>query len=158
MKNFPTIFGGKEYWVSRSIAVVIKVTAIDENGLEYVLAVQRGKGTPDSEFVGSWCLPCGYLDFDETIKEAACRELKEETGLEISPSKFNLVGINDEPESDKRQNVTFRYVVNLWRINYHELTNKYSEKNEVSNIKWIPINELNKYKWAFNHNKLINEL
>ena len=31
---------------------------------------------------GSWCLPGGYLQWDETAEEAVVRELKEETGLD----------------------------------------------------------------------------
>lgn len=160
MNNFPIIYGGNTYWISRAIAVVIKVKAFDIYNNEYVLAVQRGKGTPDPEFVGSWCLPCGYLDYDETTKEAAARELKEETGLTFPISDFKLIYINDNPNDDKRQNVTFRFVVSsivpvedLSKL----LTDRNSEKDEVSDIKFIPISEINSYKWAFNHNKLIYE-
>ena len=161
MKNFPVIYGGKEYWISRAIAVVVKIVANDVYGNKYILAVQRGKGTPDPEFVGAWCMPCGYLDFDETIKEAARRETFEETGLKFAIEDFTLVNINDEPDSDKRQNVTFRFIVNspipIEGLN-QILTNRYSEKDEVSNIKFILISELDNYKWAFNHKKLIKEI
>lgn len=159
MKNFPVIYGGKEYWISRAICVVIKFTTKDRAGREYVLANQRGEGTPDPEFVGSWCLPCGYLDFDETIKEAAARELKEETGIVINPKWLTLVGIIDEPERDKRQNVSFRFkceIPKMYKEDWEkEITDAYSEEKEVSKIKFIPLDEIDKYKWAFNHNHLI---
>lgn len=162
MKNFPIIYGGKEYWISRAIATVVKFTAYDKNGEKYVLAVQRGEGTPDPEFVGSWCLPCGYLDYGETTKEAAARELKEETGIVIAPELLTLVGINDNPEDDKRQNVTFRFKyssINTLKETWEDrITDTFSEEKEVSRIKFIPIKELDNYKWAFNHNKLIKEL
>lgn len=163
MKNFPIIDKetGREYWISRSIAVLVKVVAEDIRGNKYVLAVQRGKGTPDPEYVGKYCMPCGYLDFDETTKQAAQRELIEETGLNFPISDFKLVNINDNPEGDKRQNVTFRYIVkSLVPIEDLEqsFTIKNSEKDEVSDIKFINIEDIDLYEWAFNHNSLIRQL
>ena len=164
MKNFPIIDKEteREYWISRSIAVVAFIFAKDYFGVEdYVLAVQRGTGTPDPEYVGTYCVPCGYLDFDETLVQAAAREVKEETGLTIPTNEFKLVSINDDPNSDKRQNVTFRYVVNS-NIPVEDLsklfTTKNSEENEVSDVKFIKIEGLNWFKWAFNHEELIKEI
>ena len=99
MKNFPVIdkATGREHWISRSIAAVVCIIAKDKSGDEYVLAVQRGKGTPDPEYVGKYCMPCGYLDYDETVAQAAQREVKEETGLTFPVSDFKLVTINDNP-------------------------------------------------------------
>lgn len=160
MKNFPIIDKetGREYWISRSVCVLTMVVVNDIYSNEYILAVQRGKGTPDTEFIGKWCLPCGYVDFDETCKQAAKRELKEETGLSLPISKFTLVGINDDPTKDKRQNITFRYLARL--DSYMEdlmfkLSDKDSEKNEVQSIKFIPIDDIHKYEWAFNHDTLL---
>ena len=33
---------------------------------------------------GGWCIPCGHVEWDETIEEAAKREMLEETGLDVS--------------------------------------------------------------------------
>jgi 8-oxo-dGTP diphosphatase len=33
---------------------------------------------------GGWCIPCGHVEWDETIEEAALREMREETGLEVT--------------------------------------------------------------------------
>lgn len=159
MNNFPVIYKGKEYWISRAIAVVIKVIGYDKFNKPHILAVQRGKGTPDPEFIGSWCLPCGYLDFDETIKEGACREIFEETGIALGTDALISISINDDPTDDKRQNVIFRFKTYLpYKIEYSRLSNEFSEKDEVSNIRWIPVNEIDKYDWAFNHKKLIREI
>jgi len=161
MNNF-CILGpdNKEYWISRAMAVVVMVFAKDENGNKYILAVERGKGTPDPEYVGTYCLPCGYLDYNETLKQAAIRELKEETGLTASDFQLKLVSINDNPEKDKRQNVTFRYKIDAVRTVESlskELTLEFSEKDEVSNIAFINLKNIDDYKWAFNHKDLIKE-
>ena len=160
MKNFPIIDKntGREYWISRSVCVLTIVKAFNIHGEECILVVQRGKGTPDPEYIGSYCLPCGYVDFDETIKQAAARELKEETGLTFPISDFNLIGINDIPELDKRQNITFRFLIKT-NIPTEDLellfTTKNSEKDEVSSIRFIRIKDVDLYDWAFNHEELI---
>jgi len=160
MKNFPIIDKetGREYWISRSVCVLTIVKAYNIHKEKCILAVQRGKGTPDPEYVGSYCLPCGYIDFDETIKQAAARELKEETGLTFPISDFKLISINDNPKLDKRQNITFRYLVET-NIPTEDLellfTTKNSEKDEVSSIRFIRTKDINLYDWAFNHEKLI---
>jgi len=163
MKNFPVIdkATGREHWISRSIAAVVCIIAKDRSGDEYVLAVQRGKGTPDPEYVGKYCMPCGYLDYDETIAQAAQREVKEETGLTFPVTDFKLVTINDNPFDDKRQNVTFRYLVKSdILVNELELmfTTKNSEKDEVSSIRFIKLSNIELYEWAFNHETLIKEI
>ena len=161
MKNFPIIDKntGREYWISRSVCVLTIVKAFDIHGEEYVLAVQRGKGTPDPEYVGCYCLPCGYVDFDETIKQAAARELKEETGLIFPISDFKLISINDDPELDKRQNITFRYLIKT-NVPIEDLellfTTKNSEKDEISSIRFIKTKDIDLYNWAFNHEQLLN--
>jgi ADP-ribose pyrophosphatase YjhB (NUDIX family) len=48
------------------------------NGRREVLLVKRAK----APHKGAWCLPMGFAELGETIAEAACRELKEETGID----------------------------------------------------------------------------
>lgn len=40
---------------------------------------------------GLWCLPCGWVEPNESPDEAAVREAREETGLEVRPRQ--LVGV-----------------------------------------------------------------
>jgi 8-oxo-dGTP diphosphatase len=35
-------------------------------------------------YEGMWCIPCGHVEWDEDIRVSARRELREETGLEVS--------------------------------------------------------------------------
>lgn len=52
--------------------------AVVLNDRREVLLVRR-RNEPHS---GEWCLPTGFAEIDETIEEAALRELREETGVE----------------------------------------------------------------------------
>jgi len=47
--------------------------------------VLLGKRHKDSIYPEKWCMPCGYMEYDESFREAAIREIKEEVGLTIIP-------------------------------------------------------------------------
>lgn len=46
---------------------------------EAILLVRRS-----GSFAGMWCIPCGHVEWDEDVREAARREFREETGLEVA--------------------------------------------------------------------------
>lgn len=54
-------------------------------------------------FKGSWALPGGFVEYGETVEEAAAREVKEETGLDVK--LVGLVGVYSDPERDPRGHV-----------------------------------------------------
>ena len=154
MQNFSINKDGKEYWVARNVAVVCFVFA-PINGEWCVLANQRGKGTPN--YQGLWNCPCGYLDYNETTKDAAIRETFEETGVQLNKVKF--WSFNDDPTKDDLQNVTFRYysiISNPQPINISVSTEgRGGETDEVGAISWVPINKVETLDWLLN---IISEL
>ena len=100
----------------------------------------------------------GYLDYDETRFEALERELYEELGLILRSVIMRLLKefVNDDPKSDARQNVTTRYFIELKPNDYfkdylekldktdveEETVKEAEKKNEVSEIKLIPVKTL----------------
>lgn len=60
----------------RNPAVGVAVVVRDERGR--ILLGRRAAGGN----LGEWCIPCGYLEWGEDIREAARREFREETGLD----------------------------------------------------------------------------
>lgn len=154
IQNFKFTWKGKDFWYSRSCAITNLVLAKNANDEWCVLANKRGRGTPD--YNGYWNLICGYLDFHESGEECAKRETFEESGLDIPLEKIKFHNVNTSPSSNK-QNVVVRYLTILDDVKCEDLTTttSYSEKDEVDEIKWIPLNEINDYQWAFDHQELI---
>lgn len=62
----------------------------------FVLLIQR-KNDP---YKSKWALPGGFLEEEETLETGAVRELKEETGIQVSSLK--QIGIFADPGRDPR--------------------------------------------------------
>jgi ADP-ribose pyrophosphatase YjhB (NUDIX family) len=61
----------------------VAVGAVVRRGDE-ILLVRRGRGTA----VGQWAIPGGRVEFGEGLKAAVAREVREETGLDVSVGRF----------------------------------------------------------------------
>lgn len=48
-----------------------------------------------------WALPGGFVDYGESVEQAAVREAEEETGLEVQ--LLGLLGVYSSPDRDPRQ-------------------------------------------------------
>lgn len=60
------------------------------NNENKILILQRGE---DSSWAGRWNFPGGKVeDNGESLEEAAARETKEETNLDINPKTINKIG------------------------------------------------------------------
>lgn len=83
---------------------------------------------------GTWNCPGGKQEYEETIIEAAIREVKEETNLDISD--VEVFGASDDIEEGKHF------------VNVHLIAKKYSgelkvmEPNKIDKWEWFDLNKL----------------
>jgi 8-oxo-dGTP diphosphatase len=75
------------------VAVDVVIELLDRPGRPIVL-IRRDRPPPGH------ALPGGFVDIGETVEQAAVREVREETGLEISLG--DLLGVYSDPGRDPR--------------------------------------------------------
>ena len=142
----------------RYCAVAAFIFAVID-GKVSVLANQRGQGTPD--FQGCWNCPCGFLERNEFGYDGAARETFEECGFKVEGKSLKMVGVQTDPVKSNNGNVTIRYRKIIWKkLTSSELkiADRGGEENEVTNIRWIPLNEIDNYQWAFGHESTIRKV
>jgi 8-oxo-dGTP diphosphatase len=84
-----------------AFAVTVDVVILTmADGVLHALLVQRG----EAPFKGMWAIPGGFKRPEESLGEAARRELSEETGVDV-PSLLTQFGAYGDPGRDPRMNV-----------------------------------------------------
>ncbi len=82
-----------------AVTVDVVILTMSEGAL-HMLLVRRG----EAPFKGMWAIPGGFKRPNETLHEAARRELAEETGVDV-PTLLTQFGAYGDPERDPRMNV-----------------------------------------------------
>lgn len=94
-----------------------------------ILLMERSDGS-------GWCLPCGFVEPNETPAEGVIREAREETGLEIVVKR--LVGVFTRKPSAKHGPHTIVMIVHLCEVVSGELT----LSHEGLALRYWPIDEM----------------
>lgn len=165
-KNRPneliTTTDGRKLFHSRSVAVIM-VLGVYFDG-NYHFAIEKRGTAPGLDKQGLWCLPCGYLDWDESGPDAIMRELWEEIGIDFMRDLGHMTAevnymnqpwdVKTEPD-ENRQNVTLRYGAvfsdDVSALPTLKPNNDCDHPNEVADAKWITVEEIKDYQFAFNH-------
>lgn len=156
MRNFPFEYEGKTLWYSRSIAVNCLIFAKDKNNDLHILITKRGKHVESSP--DTYCVPGGFLDFDEDLPNCVIREVYEETGLLLDRQLINYWNINSIPTTSERQSVTIMYYSILpGFLEDYNLSIEHSEPDEIQEVMFIPVSMLitSDIDFAFNNRQII---
>jgi 8-oxo-dGTP diphosphatase len=108
---------------------------------DQVLLIMRNKPPKEAQ----WSIPGGAQDLGETLKEAAAREVKEETGIDIE--NIILIDAVDYIKKDKKGKILYHYSLVDYMADYKGGT--LIAGDDALNAKWVPISELPRYNlWS----------
>jgi ADP-ribose pyrophosphatase YjhB (NUDIX family) len=91
-----------------------------------------------------WLIPGGGLEFGESMREAAHRELLEETGLEVEVGSFLMAAESLAPDRTRHVvHVIFRGQVSGGTL---RLGDEHMEPHErrIVEVRWVPLEEVRK--------------
>lgn len=125
---------------SARVTVDVVVFTVRDGSFQ-VLLIRRGR----SPFRGGWALPGGFVRADETLDEAARRELQEETGLrDVYLEQLYTFG---DPDRDPRgRTVTVAYVALIRPAPLHAST-------DAAEAGWFPA--VRPPRLAFDHARIL---
>ena len=115
-----------------------------------MLVVRRG-GDP---FKGRWALPGGFVRPDEALEQAARRELKEETGLDLKQVHLEQLATYGDPDRDPRQRVV--------TVAYLALAPSLAAPiagSDAAGAAWVDANDLMRSRsaLAFDHSRILRD-
>jgi 8-oxo-dGTP diphosphatase len=121
-----------------ALTVDCVVFGVDADDLR-VLLIQRGL----APFEGQWALPGGFVRIDETLEDAARRELEEETGLgKVFLEQLYTFGAADRDPRERVVSVAYYALVNLRDHHVHAAT-------DARDAAWFGVNDVPRL--AFDH-------
>lgn len=124
------------------IFVTVDILIINDT-TEEILLIKR----LNEPFKDYWALPGGFVDENEDLEEAAHRELKEETNLEVED--LYQLGAFGAPGRDPRG-----HMISIAYLGYSSDVENVKAMDDAKELKWFKINDLPKL--AFDHKEIID--
>ncbi len=119
--------------------LMVDVVVPSEEG---VVLIRRGS----DPYKGMWALPGGFVELGETVEDAAIRETKEETNLDVELER--LVGVYSDPDRDPRgHNVSVTFLARATGGDAEAAT----DADEVAVL------DPSEVELAFDHRKIIED-
>lgn len=106
-----------------------------------ILMIHRDSQRPGDYHSGRWNGLGGKLEVDESPLEAAVRELAEESGLKLPPTKFKSLGVVQFPNFKPKKSEDWMVFIFTAELSSVEEQNCQTECDEGS-LHWIPVQEV----------------
>jgi 8-oxo-dGTP diphosphatase len=133
-----------------SFAVTVDIVILTmADGVLHVLLVRRG----EEPFKSMWATPGGFKRPDETLDEAARRELSEETGVDVA-SLLTQFGAYGDPGRDPRMNVvTVAYLAVLRDVG------AIVAGTDATDAALVPVSDIveERIELAFDHMRIVRD-
>jgi 8-oxo-dGTP diphosphatase len=97
---------------------------------------------------GLWSLPAGFMEFGERQIDALAREVREETGLEITSG--TLVSVEDASEDPRTHALLIAFLVDEW-------SGEPKPGDDADEVGWFPLDALPEMAWK-NHGRVIGRV
>lgn len=113
-----------------------------------VVLIKRGQ----APLQGQWSIPGGMLEVGETLREAAVREVLEETGLQVEAGE--LLGVFDRIVRDSDERILYHYV--LIDFLCQRIAGEPIPACDAAEARWFNRNEIRELALAEDTAKVIN--
>ena len=117
-------------------APIAGVGAVVLDADERILLVRRGH----EPLLGEWSIPGGALELGERLEDGVRREVREETGLDVTPEEIVAVFDHISHAGDDPERVRFHYVLVDYRCRVAGGTLR--SATDVTEARWASWNEL----------------
>lgn len=114
------------------------------DGTLCVLLIRRSRWP----FAGDWAIPGGFVEIDESLEDAASRELYEETGLAAVPLQ-QLHAFGDPDRDPRTRVITVSYVGQV----AEKQARRIHAGDDAADARWWPVNDLPPL--AFDHGRIL---
>lgn len=102
-------------------------------------------------FKGYLALPGGFVNEGEKVEDAAKREVKEETSIDIYLT--DILGVYSDPNRDPRGRIMSTVFIGELASSNDTIDAK--AQDDAEEIEWIPLNEIDNRIFGFDHRKIL---